>query len=65
MGYLSLNHLAFESLYWHWQFSDVWKCSKVAALFKIGDRTNEVNYRPIAIVPTMSKVLEKVVHFQL
>ena len=45
-------------------FPEIWKCSKVAALFKTGDRTNASNYRPISILPTMSKILEKVVHFQ-
>ena len=28
------------------------------------DRTNASNYRPISILPTMSKILEKVVHSQ-
>ena len=45
-------------------FPEIWKCSKVAALFKAGDRTNASNYRPISILPTMSKILEKVVHSQ-
>ena len=45
-------------------FPEIWKCSKVAALFKAVDRTNASNYRPISILPTMSKILEKVVHSQ-
>ena len=45
-------------------FPEIWKCSKVAALFKTGDRRDASNYRPISILPTMSKILEKVVHSQ-
>ena len=47
------------------KFPDIWKCSKVSALFKCGDRTNPTNYRPISILPTLSKIMEKVVHSQL
>ena len=43
----------------------IWKCSKVSALFKSGDRTNATNYRAISILPTLSKILERVVHSQL
>ena len=46
-------------------FPEVWKCSKVTALFKSGDRTNTTNYRPISILPTLSKILERAVHSQL
>jgi len=37
----------------------------VSALFKSGDRTNATNYRPISKLPTLSKILERVVHSQL
>ena len=47
------------------KFPGIWKCSKVAALFKSGDRTNATNYRPISILPTLSKIIERVVHSQL
>ena len=47
------------------KFPGIWKCSKVSALFKSGDRTNATNYRPISILPTLSKILERVVHSQL
>ena len=47
------------------KFPKLWKCSKITALFKSGDRTNASNYRPISILPTVSKILEKAVHSQL
>lgn len=47
------------------KFPKLWKCSKITALFKSGDRTNASNYRPISILPTLSKILEKAVHSQL
>ena len=47
------------------KFPKLWKCSKITALFKSGDQTNASNYRPISILPTLSKILEKAVHTQL
>ena len=38
---------------------------RVTALFKSGDRCNTSNYRPMTILPTISKILEKAAHFQL
>ena len=40
------------------------KQGKVAALFKSGDRLNSNNYRPIAVLETISKILERAVHQQ-
>ena len=39
-----------------------WKKAKVIPLFKNGSRTDTDNYRPISILPVMSKILERVVH---
>ena len=44
---------------------DDMKHSKVIPLFKKGDRSDPVNYRPVSILSVVSKVLEKVVHQQL
>ena len=37
----------------------------MTALFKGGDRTDCNNYRPITVLPTISKILERAVHQQL
>ena len=47
------------------RFPSSWKCAKVIALFKQGDRTDKDNYRPISILPKVSKVIERAVHSQL
>ena len=38
---------------------------KVTALFKSGNRSDPNNYRPITILPTLSKILERAAHQQL
>ncbi len=40
---------------------DDMKISKVVPIFKSGDKTKFTNYRPISILPTFSKILEKIV----
>ena len=47
------------------KFPSHWKCARVTALFKQGDRTNTDNYRPISVLPTVSKVIERAAHTQL
>ena len=47
------------------RFPSTWKCAKVTALFKQGDKTDKDNYCPISILPTVSKVIERAVHSQL
>ncbi len=46
-------------------FPSTWKSGTVTAIFKSGDQSNASNYRPITILPTISKVLEKAVHSQV
>jgi hypothetical protein len=46
-------------------FPSLWKCGKVTALFKSGDRCLPGNYRPITVLPSLSKILERAVHRQL
>lgn len=42
-------------------FPDNMKLAKIIPLFKSGDNSELGNYRPISILPTLSKVLEKIV----
>ena len=42
-----------------------WKYAIITPLFKEGDRTMANNYRPISILPAVSKILERTVHSQL
>ena len=41
------------------------KVSKVIPVLKSGDSARFCNYRPISVLPTFSKILEKLVHIRL
>ena len=41
------------------------KIARVVPLFKKGNRNNEGNYRPVSILPVVSKILERVVYDQI
>ena len=42
-----------------------WKTARISALFKKGSKLEVGNYRPISILPVISKCLEKLVHDQV
>ena len=46
-------------------YPDKFKISKLTPLHKKDDRTIVSNYRPISLLPTMSKIIERVMHSQL
>ena len=46
-------------------FPDAIKISKVIPLYKKGDEANLSNYRPIALLPSISKVFDKTILTQL
>ena len=43
----------------------IWKVSYVSPLFKSGDSSEPRNYRPISLLPIVSRLLEKIVQRQL
>ena len=43
-------------------FPDACKIAKLKPLFKKGSKTNPSNYRPISLLPSISKVIEKLIH---
>ena len=46
-------------------FPEQWKTAIVTPLYKDGERSLPNNYRPISLLPIISKLLEKVVHEQV
>jgi hypothetical protein len=43
-------------------FPDHWKVAKVTSLFKVGKANDPSSFRPISILPGLSKVIEKHVY---
>jgi hypothetical protein len=41
------------------------KIAKISPIFKKGDKKLFCNYRPISVLPTLSKVFEKIIHNQI
>ena len=42
-----------------------WKIAKICPIFKAGNKELVENYRPISVLPVLSKLLEKAVHKQM
>ena len=47
------------------QIPDDWKRARVSAIYKKGSKLETGNYRPISVLPIVSKIIEKIVHCQL
>ena len=47
------------------KFISMFKQAKIIPVFKKGNPKNVLNYRPISLLPSLSKILEKVVYFKL
>ena len=45
-------------------FPEAWKCARVTPLYKDGKTTDENNYRPISVLPVLSKIFERLIHDQ-
>lgn len=46
-------------------FPDSLKVAKVTPIYKSGSKSNPSNYRPISVLPVISKILEKVIYSRL
>ena len=46
-------------------FPDEWKMARVIPLYKNGQRNVAGNYRPISVLPAISKIMEKILYNQL
>ena len=57
----SLINLSFEC----GKFPDVLKTANLTPIFKKGDLLESTNYRPISLLPNISKIMEKLVHQRL
>ena len=47
------------------QFPNLWKLARITPIFKGGDRSDKSNYRPISILPVISRLFEKLIADQL
>ena len=61
----SLSKL-FNNLFEIGHFPDIWKVAHISAIYKrSGPKNDKTSYRPISILPTLSKVCEAIVHERL
>ena len=67
MKYSILNPLThiFNLSFKQGEFPDTMKLSEIISLFKTGHRDQMINYRPISLLITLSKLLEKSMYTQL
>lgn len=63
-----MNHLAtylFNLVLNTGTFPDDMKFAKVTPIYKSGEKTDCGNYRPISVISTVAKILEKIIHNQI
>ena len=46
-------------------FDDGLKCANITPVHKKGETTDKTNYRPVSILPVVSKIFERVMHKQI
>ena len=46
-------------------FPDIWKIARVAPIYKEGDKSEKTNYRPISLLPVISRLFERLIYNQL
>ena len=47
------------------QFPDSWKVARVTPIYKDGSSSENSNYRPISVLPVVSRLIEKFIYDQL
>ena len=47
------------------KFPDAWKLANITPIFKKDDRQSKVNYRPVSLLDSLSKITEKIVFTRL
>ena len=56
----------FNNLFEIGYFPDIWKIAHVTPIYKrSGSKTDKSNFRPISLLPTLSKICESVMHDRL
>lgn len=55
-------HILFNRCLSEGIFPNVWKAARIVPVYKGGPKQNVENYRPISILPTVSKIFERLVH---
>ena len=47
------------------KFPSAFKCANITPIFKIESRNHKTNFRPVSILPIVSKIFEKIMSNQL
>jgi hypothetical protein len=47
------------------EFPKDWKTARISPIYKKGTKTEPGNYRPVSVLPVISKFIERIVHHQL
>ena len=47
------------------KFPEKCKIAKIKPIYKKGSKVEAINYRPISLLPLLSKIFERVIHSQL
>ena len=56
----------FNNLFEIGHFPDIWKVAHITPIYKrSGPKTDKTNFRPISLLPTVSKICESVLHDRL
>lgn len=58
-------HILFNKSLISQEYPKKWKVSNVALIFKSGDKSQIINYRPISIISAASKIFEKIIYKKL